>query len=173
MNQSLTEQLVSVFDGIQIKTREDHRLEICADKEAVLALLSFLKNQGYNHLGLISCVDWIEENAFELLYILSAYMKDEASSTEDEKTNIILKTRISREKPVFISVIPIFEIAEPYEREIHELFGIHFEGHPRLTPLFLEREYEIPPFRKDFDTKKYVKTVFDTIPFIEDKVAHS
>jgi len=38
-----------------------------------------------------------------------------------------------------------------------------------LTPLLLERNYEIPPFRKDFDTRKYVKDVFEKIPFVEDK----
>ncbi|GAH89124.1 unnamed protein product, partial [marine sediment metagenome] len=36
-------------------------------------------------------------------------------------------------------------------------------------PLFLERDYEIPPFRKDFDTRKYVKETFDKIPFVEEE----
>ena len=71
--------------------------------------------------------------------------------------------------PQFVTSIPVFENAEPYEREIHELFGINFKGHPRLIPLFLERDYKIPPFRKDFDTKKYVEETFDKIPFVEDK----
>jgi len=52
---------------------------------------------------------------------------------------------------------------------MHELFGIKFEGHPRLTPLLLEREYKIPPFRKDFDTRKYVEEVFDKIPLVDNK----
>jgi len=47
------------------------------------------------------------------------------------------------------------------------LFGVNFEGHPRLTPLFLEREYETPPFRKDFDTREYVRNTFDAVPEIE------
>ena len=81
----------------------------------------------------------------------------------------ILKTRISRENPQFVTSIPVYENAEPYEREIHELFGVNFEGHPRLIRLFLERDYKIPPFRRDFDTKEYVKNVFEKIPFVEDK----
>ena len=169
MNHSIKAHLASVYNDIHIETREKHRLEISVEKKAVLSVLSFIKIRGYNHLGLISCVDWIEENAFELLYILSPYMKKDESYTDDEKSNVLLKTRISREKPICLSAIPIFEIAEPYEREIHELFGIHFEGHPRLTPLFLERKYETPPFRKDFDTRQYVKTVFDSVPFVEEK----
>jgi len=111
-------------------------------------------------------VDWIEEKEFELVYILTAYPgKDEFTGRE----HVILKTRISRERAEFKTIIPIFRNAEPYEREIHELFGINFEGHPRLTHLLLEREYEIPPFRKDFDTRKYVEEVFDKIPFVEEK----
>ena len=167
MNDSLKEQITSIFDEIRVEITEESRIVISAKKDTVMSVLSFLKNQGYSHLGLISCIDWIEEKAFELVYILSAYMQDDEEYTEKEKMHIILKTKISREKSTFISIIPIFENAEPYEREIHELFGILFEGHPRLTPLFLERKYEIPPFRKDFDTRKYVKDVFDNIPFVE------
>ncbi|MBN2103424.1 NADH-quinone oxidoreductase subunit C [bacterium] len=168
MSHSLKKELVSVFDKIDVDVSEKNRIVIQSRKEAVLAVLSFLKNNGYSHLGIISCVDWIQEKAFELVYILSAYMKDNKTYTENEKINILVKTRIPREKPVFLSVIPIFENAEPYEREIHELFGIHFEGHPRLIPLFLERKYKIPPFRKDFDTRKYVKKTFESIPGIEE-----
>ena len=167
MNDSLKEQVASIFDEVRVEITEESRIVISAKKDTVMSVLSFLKNQGYSHLGLISCIDWIEEKAFELVYILSAYMQDDEEYTEKEKMHIILKTKISREKSTFISIIPIFENAEPYEREIHELFGILFEGHPRLTPLFLERKYEIPPFRKDFDTRKYVKDVFDNIPFVE------
>jgi len=49
---------------------------------------------------------------------------------------------------------------EPYEREIHELFGVVFEGHKRLTPLFLDRWKQMPPFRKDFNTREYVEKTF-------------
>lgn len=171
MNHSLKDDLISIFDKIEVDVSKKNRIVILSKKEAVLAILSYLKNHTCNHLAIISCVDWIQEKALELVYILSAYMKEDKSYTENEKMNIILKTRIPRNKPKFLSVISIFENAEPYEREIHELFGVHFEGHPRLTPLFLEREYKIPPFRKDFDTREYVKDVFDSIPFIDKEVA--
>jgi NADH-quinone oxidoreductase subunit C len=167
MNFPLKENLAAAFDGIGVEIEGGNRTVIRVKKEAILSVLSFLKSHGYGHLALISCVDWIEENAFELVYVLSAYMQEDESHTDKERMNLILKTRIPRERPSFLSVIPVFENAEPYEREIHELFGVVFEGHPRLTPLFLEREYEIPPFRKDFDTRQYVKDVFDSIPAVE------
>jgi NADH-quinone oxidoreductase subunit C len=167
MKVTLKEELGSIFDKIHIAMPEETRMVVTVQKDAVLSVLSFLKNHEYRHLGLISCVDWIDEKMFELVYILSAYMQENEKTTGREKMHIMLKTKISREKARFYSVIPIFENAEPYEREIHELFGIHFEGHPRLEPLFLERKYKIPPFRKDFDTRKYVKDFFDSIPLVE------
>ncbi len=168
MDDALKEKISSVFEGLEIESPEEHRMVITCKPESVLAVLSFLRDGGYSHLALISCVDWIGEKKFELVYVLSAYLpNDEGSPGDREKMNILVKTKISRDKPLFLTTIPIFANAEPYEREIHELFGVHFEGHPRLTPLFLERDYEIPPFRKDFDTREYVKNVFDRIPFVE------
>ncbi len=170
MNKLLKKELESTFSSVQVNISEKGGLVIKTEKDGVLSILSFLKNKGYDHLALISCVDWIDEKKFELVYVLSAYMQKDNEYMEKEKTTIILQTSIPREKPEFLTVIPIFKNAEPYERELHELYGINFEGHPRLTPLLLEREYKIPPFRKDFDTRKYVEEVFDKIPFIEDKV---
>jgi len=169
MNKSLKKEIESISGDIQVIIPEDTRMLITVRKEQLLIILKFLKEKGYNHLALISCVDWEEEKQFEMVYILTSYLQKNNEVTGDERLHVIVKSRISRESAEFITAIPVFENAEPYEREIHELFGINFEGHPRLTPLFLEREYKIPPFRKDFDTRKYVKEIFDNIPFIPEK----
>ena len=137
MNKSVKEKLESTFKDIQVSILEDSRIAVTVENHGVLVILRFLKDKGFDHLALLSAVDWIEEKEFELCFILTCYMQN-----DDEYTD------------------SIFPIAEPYEREIHELFGIKFEGHKRLTPLLLEREYEIPPFRKDFNTREYVKTIF-------------
>ena len=169
MNKSLKEKLESTFKDIWIAISEDSRIAVTAESDNVLAILRFLKDAGFDHLALLSAVDWIEDDCFELCFILTSYMQNDDEYTGHQRLHIILKTPIPREKPQFKTAIGIFPNAEPYEREIHELFGIKFEGHKRLTPLLLERNYEIPPFRKDFDTRKYVKDVFDKIPFVEDK----
>jgi len=161
----LQEEIKSVYKNIVLKIDTDNKIFINTKKEQTLNILSFLKNKGFNHLALISCVDWIEENQFEIVYILTSYL------LEDEKSriHIILKTRISRKNPEIMSVLPIFENAEFYERELHELFGVNFDGNNRLIPLFLTKKYEVPPFRKDFDTRKYVKNFYDSILPVEDK----
>jgi len=167
VNKSLREKLESTFKGLRIAIPEESRIAVTAENHSVLAILRFLKDTGFNHLALLSVVDWIEDDCFELCFILTSYMRNDDEYTNRERLHIILKTPIPREKPQFKTATGIFPNAEPYEREVHELFGIKFEGHKRLTPLLLERNYEIPPFRKDFDTRKYVKDVFDNIPSIE------
>ena len=163
-NKELKREIESAFKDISVSIFEDTKMTITVQKEGVLNILSFLKEKGCEHLALISCVDWIEKGEFELVYIVGSYGAPEHQSAS---VQVILKTKISRENPQVSTVISVFKNAEPYERELHELYGINFEGHPRLRPLLLERKYKIPPFRKDFDTRKYVEETFDEIPFVE------
>ena len=167
--EKLIKELEKISKGISMKVPGSNRLIVNVENDQVMPVLRFFKDNGYDHLALISCVDWMEEGEFELVYIVSSYLKEDNERTGGERLDVILKSRISREESRFYTAIPVFRNAEPYEREIHELFGIDFEGHPRLTPLLLEREYDIPPFRKDFDTRKYVEEVFGKIPFIGKK----
>jgi len=169
MNESLKQELESIFKNIKIIIPEESRITVTAENDSVPAILRFLKDAGFDHLALLSAVDWMDENEFELVYILASYMRNNEDYTDREKLHLIVKTRIPRQNPQIKTVTDVFLNAEPYEREIHELFGVKFEGHKRLTPLFLERDYKIPPFRKDFDTRQYVRDVFDKIPFVEDK----
>jgi len=168
MSFSLKDNLESTFKDVQVSMPEDTRMAIFVPRETAFAVLRYLSDKGFDHLALVSCVDWQEEGKFEIVYILTSYMRNNTDYIPEQRLHLFLKTRISRKNPELKSVIDVFENAEPYEREIHELFGVHFEGHPRLIPLFLEREYEIPPFRKDFDNRKYVEETFNSIPSVED-----
>jgi len=160
MNESIKEQLESTFKAVMVTIPEEARIVVNVKKDQILAVLRFLKDRGFDHLALISCVDWIEDNEFELVYILAPYMQSNEEYTDREKVHLIVKIRIPREKPQFETITNLFQNAEPYEREIHELFGVVFEGHKRLTPLFLDRWKQMPPFRKDFNTREYVKKTF-------------
>lgn len=166
MSFSLVEKLESTFNNVQVSVLEDTRMTVSVPPEAVFVVLRYLSDTEFNHLALVSCVDWQEEGKIEVVYILTSYMKNNTEYAPEQKLHLFVKTKIRRDKPELKSVIDIFQNAEPYEREIHELFGVHFDGHPRLIPLFLEREYDIPPFRKDFDTRKYVEDTFSSIPSV-------
>ncbi|MBN2564254.1 MAG: NADH-quinone oxidoreductase subunit C [Candidatus Eisenbacteria bacterium] len=177
----MKERLDSIFRDIRTEPRPDGRLTVVATPASVPSVLRFLREDGYDYLQLISCVDWIGEGELEVVYVLSFYpgrrqvpdvagkrdvagVPDVASVPDVARVPVVLKTRVPRESPSLETSIGIFPVAEPYEREIHELYGVRFDGHPRLTPLFLERSYEIPPFRKDFDTRQYVEELFGSVP---------
>ena len=75
MHKSIKEQLESTFKSVLVTITEDTRIVVNVKKDHVLAVLSFLKDGKFDHLALISCVDWIEEKEFELVYILTGYAK--------------------------------------------------------------------------------------------------
>lgn len=121
---------------------------ISVKKEELRKVLSQLKDAGFDHLSDVTCVDYPDEREFEILYHLWSHAK---------KCRKVVKIRLPRESPSIESVSNIWEGAQIHEREICELFGVNFEEHPDPSPLFLEDWKEIPPLRKDFDTREYVK----------------
>ncbi|AEX85062.1 NADH dehydrogenase [Marinitoga sp. 1135] len=121
--------------------------------DQIHAVLSYLKSKGWKQLTMLTCVDWIKENKFQLVYLLFNW---------DEGITIQVRTKIDRDKPNFRTIIDIFPGAEYYERDVHEFFGVTFEGNENANKeLFLELWDDIPPMRKDFDPLAYSKKKFD------------
>ena len=68
---------------------------------------------------------------------------------------------IDDEFPVLESVVDIWNVANWYEREAFDLFGIHFEGHPDLRRILTDYGFVGHPFRKDFPISGYVEMRYD------------
>lgn len=137
----------SNFDVKQVEILDQYQVSFVVQKNDVHQLLTMLKTHGWKQLSYLSAIDWIEENEFELVYILMNWEK---------ALHIQVRTRIDRENPVMNSILPIFEGCKYYEREAHEFFGIQFPGNPDYEKqLILENWDDIPPLRKDFDPRKY------------------
>jgi NADH-quinone oxidoreductase subunit C len=130
----------------------DWEFEVLTPKDRLAATLSYLKAKGFKAFMGLSCVDWIEEGNFELVYILQSY---------DLALEAIVKTKIPRQRPVIESMGTLWKLCEVYEREMHEFFGIEFTGNPNLKPFFLENWLDIPPLRKDFDTLAFSEELFE------------
>jgi len=136
----------------EVITKKKQRIWIITDSKKLIEICKWLKEKSYIHLSAISVTDWLDKGVYELTYHLWSY---------DEKRLITIKTKIDRKKPVIESVTPIWnENAQIHERELHELFGVKFEGNQDLTPLFLENWKGPNPFRKDFDWREYVRDQF-------------
>ena len=65
------------------------------------------------------------------------------------------------EFPVLESVVEVWNVANWYEREAFDLFGIHFEGHPDLRRILTDYGFVGHPFRKDFPISGYVEMRYD------------
>ena len=105
---------------------------------------------------LLNAVDWIEENTFQLTYLLSY---------REQAQDLGLRVMISRDKPVMESIHDIWPTAATYQRELREMFGIDFPDSPGVNDDFiLEGWNDIPPYRRDFDTLKFAEQSFSQRP---------
>lgn len=73
-------------------------------------------------------------------------------TVEDINLVISLRVKLDREKPEIESITPLFEAANWIEREMHELLGINFKGHPDLRRLLLPEDWpeDVYPLRRDY-----------------------
>lgn len=119
----------------------------------LLSLLGLLKQRhGYVTLAMIACTDRIEDGVFRLTYLLERPARD---------LGLGVQTEIGRDGDGLPSVIPLWPQAEIFERELHEMFGIPFAGHPSLGDFMLEGWRDIPPMRREFDTLKFVEETYE------------
>ena len=146
-------------DAATTTVQKNGRLVVTVPKAGAVSALILLKARGFEHLSAISCTDWLEQGEFELVYHLWSYA---------DRIHVMLKTRLPRENPRTVTASPVFRHAQTYEREIHEMYGVHFEGNPRLTPFLLDHWQGPPPMRRDFDTRQYVQDTFGSIPSVEE-----
>ncbi len=122
-------------------------------KEQAISLITYLRDiKEYKHLVLLTAVDWIEDNKFQLTYLLN---------NPEKKSDIGVKVLIDRENPEMESIHHLWKQAKTYQRELREMFGINFPGSPKVDkPFILEGWTDIPPYRRDFDTKKYSEETY-------------
>lgn len=71
------------------------------------------------------------------------------------KTKIRLRTRVSGADPVVDSLVPVWPGAGWLEREIYDLMGIRFNGHPDLRRILLPDDWEGHPLRRDYPTEGF------------------
>jgi NADH-quinone oxidoreductase subunit C len=134
------------------------RVGIKVGREAVHDVAEFARDVlNYDHVDSVSGVDYPADKEIEVVYHLSSY-------TDPTLTRQILElaTRAQREdKPIpgndatkLPSLRDIFYSVEFHEREVFEMLGVYFEGHPDNRRLLLPEDWaDLPPLRKDFRNK--------------------
>lgn len=101
----------------------------------------------FNFLADVTCVDWFpSEPRFEVVYHLLSHTK---------KERVRLKVRLDGGSPALDSVTQVWPAANYFEREVFDLFGVRFAGHPYLRRLLMPEDWEGHPLRKDYPVEGY------------------
>jgi NADH-quinone oxidoreductase subunit C len=138
----------NIFENLQALMGET--LEITSDAfftylkinpEEIVSLMQALREKyGMNYLANVTAIDYGEE--FEVVYHLYAI--------PDNGLKLAVKTRVPREKAELPSLYSIYPTADWQEREVFDLIGILFSGHPNLIRVLLPDDFVGHPLRKDF-----------------------
>ena len=114
-------------------------------------LLEHLKEQGFDLLVDVSCVDYLEYRGAKQRYGL-VYLLTSTTTNQRLTVRVFVDDPVSAEEkwPTVRSVVPLWRAADWLEREVWDLFGISFAGHPDLRRLVMPEEFTAHPLRKDY-----------------------
>ncbi len=107
---------------------------------------SDLRDLGFDRLGMLTAVDRVEH--FEMVYRLQSRAM---------QTGMFLKCEVSRHDPKTRSLTDLWPSANWQEREVYDLFGIEFEGHPDLRRILLPDDWVGHPLRKDYEDDRILR----------------
>jgi len=141
----LAQQLKSKFGELlsePVEFRGEISLKV-ADAERLPEVCSFCKlDLGFDYLVDITSIDnYGDEPRFALIYHLYGF---------GHLKYLRLKTEVTEEKAEAPSVIGVWRTADWHEREIYDMMGIRFRGHPDLRRILMWEGYPYFPLRKDF-----------------------
>ena len=144
-DQQATAALTAAFPEI-VTSEYQGQTRAIVPSAALKAVLEHLKlREGFDFLVDITCVDYLNyrhaEHRFGLVYLLA--------STETNR-RITLRVFLDERHLVVPSAVPLWEGANWLEREVWDMFGIRFEGHPDLRRILLPEEFAAFPLRKDY-----------------------
>jgi NADH-quinone oxidoreductase subunit C len=123
-----------------IYVRRENIREACA-------ILRDTPDLQYNFLSDITAVDWYPaEPRFEVVYNLLSIPR---------KQRVRLKVRLAGDDVRLESVTSVWPAANYFEREVFDLFGMHFEGHPYLRRIMMPDDWQGHPLRKDYPVEGY------------------
>ncbi|HVX66836.1 MAG TPA: NADH-quinone oxidoreductase subunit C [Bryobacteraceae bacterium] len=116
---------------------------LAIDPVRILPVCRFLKErQGFRRLSAVTAVDWFpDEPRFEVVHLLYSI---------ERNFRLRLSCRLHGENPEIDSVTSLWPGANWYEREVFDLFGVVFRGHPDLRRIMMPEDWQGHPLRKDY-----------------------
>jgi NADH-quinone oxidoreductase subunit C len=150
---TLLSTLKERFDITGHTLQRENELFVTIPRIRAVELVTYLRDrEGFAHLVLLTAVDWIEDGVFQLTYLLN---------NPDKKVDIGVRTLVERDNATMDTAHHLWAHMATYQRELYEMFGISFPGSPRLKEPFVLEDWDgPPPYRRDFDTKKYAEETY-------------
>ena len=121
-------------------------LTLVVNAEHIVEICRYLKeDQHFVRLSSVTCVDWHpQEPRFEVVYHMQ--------SLKQNNRWLRVKARVSGENPEIDSVYSVWRGSNWYEREVFDLYGVVFRGHPNMKRIMMPDDWVGHPLRKDFPT---------------------
>jgi len=139
---------VKALVGLATDAKFDRKeLTITVAKENIVAACQAVQAAGYNFFEDVTAVDWYpQEPRLQLSYhIVSHSLKE----------RVRLAVQLDSSDLALDSITPVWPSANFYEREVFDLFGVTFQGHPRLTRIMMPEDWQGHPLRKDYPVEGY------------------
>lgn len=142
--------LAEKFPGDQCAVSVSHGDAVAVvEPGALRGVMRFLKDDSrlaFNVLLDVTAVDYLgSEPRFEVVYHV-------LSLTNNRRLRV--KVKLPGEKPAIDSMTGLWDSADWLEREVWDMFGIEFTGHPNLQRILLYPEFQGHPLRKDYPIRK-------------------
>ena len=135
-------------DAVQKARFDRDELTIFVARESIREACARLKAQGlFDFLSDLTCADFYpREPRFEVAYHLLSIRR---------KERVRLKVVLAGDDAVVESIVPVWPSANFFERELFDLFGIRFLGHPYLRRIMMPEDWEGHPLRRDYPVEGY------------------
>ena len=117
-------------------------VDYCSNVTGVDYLEAEVKEKITNEAGAVETVTRTEPGRIDVVYHLY--------SMQNKSGRLVLKQRTSRENAEVESLTPVWRSCELQEREVYDLFGVNFKGHPDQRRILMWDEFEGHPMRKDY-----------------------
>ena len=141
---TVLEALTARFGPLDTTTfRDQTRVVVPAARS--FEALGFLKEQGFDLLVDVTCVDYLEYKGAKQRYGLVYQLASTATGQR-----LTVRVFADDPEPTVASVVSLWEGANWLEREVWDLFGIRFAGHPDLRRLVMPEQFTAHPLRKDY-----------------------
>jgi len=122
-------------------------LTLTITAEEIRSAAATVRAAGYNFFEDVTAVDWFPSSPrFQLSYQILSH---------SYKEYIRLCVLLDGESPAVDSITPVWPGANFYEREVFDLFGVRFEGHPNLRRIMMPDDWQGYPMRKDYPVEGY------------------